>query len=346
MPKNRFIRLKSVESHGFGKLRVESNVSCHQTVTGGAKPDMDAQRRPSVRGDRLKQLRAFCHAARLGSITRAAEYIFSSQPAVSQQVRALEDDLEVTLFERNGPRISLSPAGRQLYEAAMPVVAGMDRLPFTFAEQHHGDLSGELHLAAGRATAAFAMPEYLRRFRERHRAIRVNVRTGTGQERIDWLRAYEVDIVFGAIDVPPPDLDFHFIFPSRFFLVTSEGHPLAGRESVEIAEAAAYPLILPAAGSYARRVADLIARQHGLTIDVVVEVNGWSVIKRYVEAGIGISVVPDLCLTDRDRVWRIPFDRYLPDRRYGVLMRRDPNPSLAAERFIQLVDPGFRIVTK
>ena len=304
---------------------------------------MAAERRPSARGDRLKQLRAFCHAARLGSITRAAEHIFSSQPAVSQQVRALEEELAVTLFERNGPRISLSPAGRQLYEAAMPVVAGMDRLPFTFAEQHHGDISGEFQLAAGRAAATHVVPEYLRRFRERHPAIRLNVRTGTERERLDWLRTYEVDLVFDAMEVAPPDLEFHFVFSSRFFLITSEGHPLAGRESVEIAEAARFPVVIPPTDSEARRVADMVVRHHGLTMDVAVEVDGWSVIKRYVEAGVGISVVPDLCLADRDRVWRIPFDRYFPDRRYGVLMRRDGVPSLAAARFVQLVDPDFPV---
>ena len=303
---------------------------------------MAAERPPSTRGDRLKQLRAFCHAARLGSITRAAEYIFSSQPAVSQQVRALEDELTVTLFDRNGPRIALSAAGRQLYEVAMPVVAGMDRLPDTFAEQHRGEITGEFHIAAGRSSAAFVVPEHLRRFRERYPGIRVNVRTGTGSERLDWLRAYEVDIVFGAIDVPPPDLEFHFVFPSQHVLITSEDHPLAGRESVELAEAVDYPAIVPVKGSYVRRVAEMVVRQHGLAIDVVLEVDGWSVIKRYVEAGVGISVVPNLCLTDRDRVWRIPFDRYFSDRRYGVLMRRDNVPSLAAERFIHLMDSHFR----
>ena len=299
---------------------------------------MAAERPPSSRGDRLKQLRAFCHAARLGSITRAAEYIHSSQPAVSQQVRALEEELEITLFERNGPRIALSPAGRQLYKAAMPVVVGMDRLPDTFAEQHRGEISGEFQIAAGRATATYVVPEYLKRFRDRHPGIRVNVKTGTGRERMDWLRAYEVDVVFGAMDVTPPDLKFHFTFPSRYVLITPEDHPLAGRSSVDIAEASEYPAIVPLAGSYVRRVADMVVRQHGLAIDVVVEVDGWSVIKRYVESGVGISVVPDLCLTDRDRVWRIPFDRYFSDRRYGVLMRRDNVPSLAADRFLQLLD--------
>ena len=249
----------------------------------------------------------------------------------------------MTLFERNGPRISLSPAGRQLYEAAMPVVAGMDRLPYTFAEQHHGDIAGELQLAAGRASATYVVPEYLRRFRERYPAIRLNVKTGSGRERLDWLRSFEVDLVFGAMEVPPPDLAFHFLFSTRCFLITSEGHPLAGRESVEIAEAARFPVVVPPADSAARSVADMVARQHGLAMDVVVEVDGWSMIKRYVEAGVGISVVPGLCLTDRDRVWRIPFDRYFPARKYGVIMRRDRTPSLAAERFVQLVDPDVRV---
>ena len=64
------------------------------------------------RTNRLKQFRAFCHAARLGSITRAAEHLMSSQPAVSLQVRSLEEELGVELFDRRGPRISLTPLGR------------------------------------------------------------------------------------------------------------------------------------------------------------------------------------------------------------------------------------------
>ncbi len=300
---------------------------------------MASDRQSTARGDRLKQLRAFCHAARLGSITRAAEYVFSSQPAVSQQVRALEDELAIALFDRYGPRVSLTPAGRKLYLIAMPAVVGMDRLPDTFAERHWGEIAGEFQLAAGRATAAYVVPKYLKRFRERHPGTRVKVRTGTGLERLSWLRAYEVDIVFGALDVVPPDLDFHPVFASRHVLIVPEDHPLAGRESVELREAAAYPAIVHRGSHHVRRVADMIARLHGCTIDAVVEIDGWNVIKRYVAAGVGISVVPDLCLTDRDRVWRIPFDRYFSERRYGVFKRRDESLSLAAERFIQLMAP-------
>ena len=303
---------------------------------------MAADRRAPGRGDRLKQLRAFCHAARLGSITRAAEYIFSSQPAVSQQVRALEDELALILFDRRGPRIALTPAGERLYEMAMPVVVGMDRLPDTFAEQYRGEISGDFQIAAGRATAAYVVPRYLKEFRGEYPGIRVNVRTGTGVERLNWLRAYEVDIAFGALDVVPPDLDFHLVFASRNFLITPVDHPLAGRDDVDIREAGRHPAVVHRGNRHVQRVAELILSQHGVNLNIAVELDGWNVIKRYVAAGVGISVVPELCLTERDRLWRTPFDRYFPNRRYGVIMRRNERPSLAAERFVRIMDPAFR----
>ena len=79
--------------------------------------------------DRLRQLRAFCHAARSQSITRAAAELGITQSAVSMQVRELEHELEAVLFERSGPRISLSPAGEQLFAIAGPLVEAMDGLP-------------------------------------------------------------------------------------------------------------------------------------------------------------------------------------------------------------------------
>lgn len=302
---------------------------------------MTSERGSTATGDRLKQLRAFCHTARLGSITRAAQYIFSSQPAVSQQVRALEDTLGITLFERSGPHLSLSWAGRQLYSAAMPVVMDMDRLPDTFVEQHHGEVSGEFHIAVGRAPAAYVMPDYLRRFQERYPDTRVKVRCGTGRDRLSWLRAYEVDIALGTVDVPPPDLRFHSIFASRHVLITPEDHPLARQDSVNLVEAAAHPVVMLSGDSYAQRIVVMLARQHGVVPRPAVYVDGWSIIKRYVEAGVGISIVPELCLTDRDRVSKIPFDHTFPDRKYGVFTRASGGLSLAAERFIAIMSPNF-----
>ena len=298
------------------------------------------EKRPHPRRDRLKQLRAFCHAARLQSISRAAEHIFASQPAVSQQVRTLEEELAVSLFERSGPRIALTPAGARLYELASPLVEGLDRLPDTFIEQHHGIASGVLNVAAGQTTAAMVLPHYLSEFRRRHPDIRVNVRSADGRERMRWLRAYEVDVVVGAVDLPPPDLEFRPVFSSELVFITPEDHPLAGRETVEIAEIAAFPAVMHNASHYASEVTDIIMRQHGQVANTVLEVDGWNAIKIYVEAGVGVSAIPDICLSERDRVWSIPASRYFPPRVYGVLTRRDELLPLAASWFIQVVDPS------
>ena len=82
----------------------------------------------------------------------------SSQPAVSTQIRTLEEELGVLLFERRGPRIALSRIGQKLYRLAMPLVEGMDRLPDTFFEEHYGVVSGDLRIGAGRSPQAMCCP--------------------------------------------------------------------------------------------------------------------------------------------------------------------------------------------
>ena len=293
-------------------------------------------------GDRLRQLRAFCYTARLRSFSQAAEYLFLSQSSVSQQVRALEREFAILLLDRSSPRLSLTPAGRELYRTALPVVMGMDRLPDTFADLHYGIASGEMHIAAGQATAEVVLPGYLERFHALYPAIEVHVRTGQGSERLRWLRDYEVDLVFGAADaVHPTDLEFHFLFASDFVLITPEDHPLAGRRSVTLQEASAYPAIVPPRGSTVRQLMDLYARMHGLVIDVAVEIGGWDTIKRYVEAGLGIAAVPDICLVEQDRIRKVPLSLTLQARRYGMFMRRGRTLPLASRRFLRIMDPNF-----
>lgn len=287
----------------------------------------------------LRQLRAFCHVARLGSISRAAERIYSSQPAVSVQIRALEDMVDLALFERNGPNIALTPVGREFYRLALPLVDEIDRLPDTFAEQHR-HVAGDVHVAAGDTSAAVLLPEYLKRFAQRHPDSRVNVRTGTGRECLQWLRAYEVDLVVAAMDVEPSDLNYCPVVSAGFVLITPEDHPLAGRESATLEDLGEYPLIAHTEGTHARQFGEMLIRQHGIPHRVDVEVDGWDAVKAYVAAGLGISVVPDLCLSDRDRVWRIPFGEHIPPRTYGAVTRRERFLPLAVREIIRIMDPA------
>ena len=291
--------------------------------------------------DLLKQLRSFCQVARSGSITRAAEHLGLSQPSVSQQVRLLETEFAATLFERNGPRITLTPAGAHLYRLAASLVAGMDRLPDTFAEEHAGILPSELHIAAGEVASIFILPPFLKQFRDEHPGIRLFVRSSTGRDGLAWLFDYEVEFMVGGMDIISDAADFHPLFSCGFVFLVPLDHPLAGRESVEPSEAAAYPVIMSTRGTRTRQLTDFIHGGLGINPEVVVEVDGWETAKLYVEAGIGITVVPELCLTGRERVWRIPAKRYYPKRTYGVITRAGERLSLGARTFLGLMDPNF-----
>ena len=112
----------------------------------------------AYKGSRLKPLRAFCQVARLGSVSRAAEALYLSQPAVTLQLQALERELGVRLLERTGRRLNPTREGDLLYELARPLVEGLDGLAATFRESVRGLDAGELNVAAGSSTILTCCP--------------------------------------------------------------------------------------------------------------------------------------------------------------------------------------------
>ena len=119
----------------------------------------------AYKGSRLKPLRAFCQVARLGSVSRAAEALYLSQPAVTLQLQALERELGVRLLERSGKRLTPTREGELLYEMAKPLVEGLDGLAASFREQVRGLDAGELNVAAGSSTILYLLPGIVDAFR-------------------------------------------------------------------------------------------------------------------------------------------------------------------------------------
>ena len=296
---------------------------------------------PYYKQSRLKQLRAFCYAAQTNSISKAAEKLFLSQPTVSLQIQALERELEITLFERRGPSIRLTPEGEVLLELAAPLVEGIDALPQTFAAQCGRLEKGELHIAAGESTILYILPSTIRRFERDHPGIRVKLHNVTGRDGLEMVRSDEVDFAVGSMLDAPGDIDYNPIFTYDPALIAPLDHPLAGRKSVTLADIAPYGMILPPRHLSTWRMVDLVFRQNNLEYKVALEAGGWEVIKKYVEEGLGISIVTDVCLTGGEKLARIPLNEYFPKRSYGVVLRRGKYLSPQAKRFIHMLDPDF-----
>ena len=292
--------------------------------------------------DRLRQLRAFCQAARLGSLTQAAESLGLSQPAVSLHVRELENELEAILFDRGGGGIALTAAGERFYALAGPLVRDMDDLSVNFMQRLEDSTTGHLRLAASVAGAAIVLPPYVKQFRERHPGIRLSVRNCLLREGVALLLADEVEFVLGAREpFPEESLEYREIRSYDIVLITSLNHPLAERVTVSPEEATAWPAIVPPAGSYSRQFGETAARRFGLDVKAVIEVGGWGVIKRLVENDLGIAIVPSISLHETDRLSVIPLKDYFPSRSFGVFTRRGKLLTPPARRLLRLMIPDF-----
>jgi len=293
------------------------------------------------KGNLLKHLRAFIETARTGSVSAAANRLFLSQPSISQQIRALEDELNRTLFERHGPRMRLTPAGKALLDMARPLVDRLDALPDNFARRYGSLEGGEIRVAAGESTIMHLLPSLLMRFRHKHPGIFVHLHNVTGADGLGMIRADQVDFAVGSMLEVPEDIDYRPIYHFDPVLIMHSDHPLARKRQPSLADISPHGLILPPQRLSTYQLVDMVFQKHGLPFRVTLEVGGWEVIKKYVGLGMGISIVTSICITkaDRNHLTVRDMSDYFPQRSYGVVMRRGTYLSPQAERFIDLMSP-------
>lgn len=296
---------------------------------------------PHYKQNRLQQLRGFCRAALAGSISRAARGLMLSQPSVSLQIQALERELGVRLLERRGPKISLTSDGKLLFELAAPLVENIDSLHDSFAARRGEVRPGSLDIAAGESTLLYILPRIVRRFCRDWPEIDLKLHNVTGRDGLAMLRRGDVDFAVGSMLDVPDDILYHPIMTYDPVLITARRHPLASTKRVTLRAIARHPLILPPRDLTTTPIVDLAFKQRGLRYHVRLEAGGWEVIKRYVELGLGVSIVTSVCLTGRERLAAIPLHDWFPQRTYGVVLRRGRGLSSQARRFICLLDPGY-----
>ncbi|NUO76815.1 LysR family transcriptional regulator [Lysobacter sp. 5GHs7-4] len=302
-----------------------------------------ASPRFAYKGDRLKPLRAFCQTARLGSVSRAAEALYLSQPAVTLQLQALERDLGVRLLERSGRRLSLTREGQELYELARPLVEGLDGLDGAFRERVRGLDAGELHVAAGSSTILYLLPKIVEAFRAAHPDVRLTLHNVTGASGLDLLRSDGVDLAVGSMLDVPGDLSYAPVYRFEPMLIAPRDHPLARKPDLSLQDLSPYGLILPPQRLTTYRMVDLVFQQNRVPYTVALEVGGWEVIKQYVAMGLGISIVTAICLTDADRTRLAArsLADYFPSRSYGVVVRKGKYLSPQARAFTELIQPDL-----
>ena len=306
---------------------------------------MNTEKQSYYKNNRLKQMRAFCEVVRTGTITLAAQKLFLSQPSVTLQIQAMERELGVTVFERRGPVLKLTPDGETLYALAKPLVDGIDSLEENFAAQHGKLESGELNIGAGESTILYIMPEAVRRFVTTLPRIQLKIHNVTGRDGLKMLRDDEIDLVVGSMLDVPDDITYQPIVTFDPMLIVPLDHPLTKLKEVTLEDISQYGLILPPRHLSTWRMVKYVFQQHNQTFKVTLEAGGWEVIKKYVELGMGISIVTDICLTGEEKLVRIPLKEYFPQRGYGLVLRKGRFLSPQARRFVEILYDVYGLET-
>src|SRR5213594_2086025 len=242
----------------------------------------------------LPQLEAFAETARLGNMSRAAEILNLTQPALTARLQGLEGELGVDLFVRGARGMTLTDAGRALLPYAQRVIAQVLAGQKAVEDLRSGKI-GELFIAAAPAVSTYVLPAVLKSFQTSHPQVRMGVRTGHTEEVLEMVLRREVDLGVGR-PIQHPDAELFPVFDDELVLVVSRHHPFARRDRIRLQELADDRLILfDRASSYYELTSSLI-RQAGVVPESVIEMDNVEAAKKMVIEGLGVALLPRMAL--------------------------------------------------
>ena len=271
---------------------------------------------------RYSQLRAFHNVALHGGFSRAAEVLFQTQPALSDQVRKLEQEHDVLLFHRDRKRVRLTEAGEQLFLLTKR---------FFEAEQHIGEyltasraaIAGTLRIVADSAHHVIGA---LSRFRAAHPDVFVSLRTGNSQEVLAALRNYDAEIgVVGSLS-PAGDLETVELGATPITAIAAHGVLPVNTRSLTLNDLANWPLIFREQGSRTRQSIEQIAKLKGLDLRPVMEVDGREAMREVVASGAGIGFVSEAEFGNDNRLLQLALagvDLRMTETLVYLTMRRE-----------------------
>lgn len=275
----------------------------------------------------LRQLTTLVAIADHGSFSAAARALYTVQSNVSGHIARLERELGVTLVDRQ--RGGLTDDGALVVERARRILHELDDISAEMASRND-EIRGDTRIGFIGTTARWILPQLLGYMQRVHPGVNMTILDGNTTNLIPRLVSQHLDGAVTHLPVDDPELEVEPLFAEDLVLLVPEGHELAGREDVSLAEVAHHRLLLPPRGSALRRVLDKASASVGAELQPQVEIDGVRLMASLAFEGYGASIVPATAIPrwlDGD-FQRIGV-RELPRRVVGWAQRRRPTPSAA-----------------
>jgi LysR family cys regulon transcriptional activator len=245
---------------------------------------------------KLQQLRYLVEVARCGlNVSEAAEVLYTSQPGVSKQIKLLEDELGVVVFERSGKRLTaVTEPGRRVLEIAERILHEAENIKRVGDEYADGD-SGSLTIATTHTQARYALPQVVKRFIERYPKVRLSLHQGSPTQIAEWTQKGEADIAIAteALD-QYPQLVMLPCYQWGHSVIAPDGHPILAERSISLATLARWPLITYDPAFAGRSRISRAFERAQLSPNIVLAALDADVIKTYVSLGLGLGLIASM----------------------------------------------------
>ncbi len=238
----------------------------------------------------IRHMQIFAAVYRQESVTKAAEELHMTQPAVTRAIHEIEQHYGIRLFERMHRRLLVTEAGRELYTYAVHILDSFDQME---KELHDWDQAGVIRIGATMTLGSEFLPDILRRFLKEHPQIAVRAMVDNASRLQTALLSNELDLALIEGTVTEPDLVAEPFAEDRLVLVVPPDSKLREKETVKVSELSAYPLLLRNPGSVGRRLVDSVFAARGLSVEPMLESASTGAILSFVQEGLGISLLPE-----------------------------------------------------
>ncbi len=288
------------------------------------------------------QIHTFLEIVRLKSFSKAAQTCYRTQPAISAQIRQLEQELKTELFERFGSRISLTVAGRIFTEYAEKIME-LRRQAQDAINELEVVPRGELVIAANEATCIYVLPGVFSEYKKQFPAVQLQVNRSYGARVVESVMENVADFGLTQLPIAERRVQVVDIYRDEIRAVFPSGHPLSNHHSVTSQDVAAFPLLLPKSGMTRARLNAWLENVQD-SIHVSMELDSTEMMKKFVDAGLGITFIAGSNCKEEVAAGKLSALPLAPEtmmRRLGLIYRKDKALSKAALGFIQVITSHF-----
>ena len=295
-------------------------------------------------GDYLQWLRGFYYVAKTGSFSAAGREIGRGQPTISHQIKCLEKEYGVTLFDRSRDRMELTPEGKILFERAISIFEIVKSMQDEI-DKGHQQLKGRITIVATHAVISSFLPKYIVDFHKKHPDVIFDVHGGGVKTILERVESTDADFGFLNLTSVPKGLDYHNLFETKLVLLTPKNGPFAKKKQPTLEQIAKQPFIFFPLSSTIHPYIEKKFMERELKLNVVLVLNNFNIVKKYVQLGMGVSILDDFTLTKRDyeRLDIFPLDQFFEKRQYGMVIRKTKYLSPTVWAFIRCIKPDIEM---